>query len=374
LVFFTVLALTCLVTSHGLAPLDQQNQTQPDELSLERYQTLIQRYREEDFKWTVDELGAVSVSTIEYLSEQLPRLTKEQNQLSPELALSDTDLQAAVLLHTQVAIWKSNERDTEMLEVHWAAAQNICDHVGDPRFRRNWLIARGYFYQTRLEEKPAVAVLEAALREFPEDAEILFALGTVYESLGEFLGRRSFEPLPTPPLSTDQEHAFRKRRFFESGSRKRLERAEKYYKRALESRADFVDAHLRLGRVQYQLGKNDDALRNLGWVIEKATESQPVCLAHLFAGRLCERGDRMEGALEHYRAAVEARADWQLAYMALSNSLHRAGDLEASREVLKQALQLPVDPRNPKGGLWDYNVMNDRFVDLIVELRSGVVY
>jgi hypothetical protein len=82
----------------------------------------------------------------------------------------------------------------------------------------------------------------------------------------------------------------------------------------------------------------------------------------------------LEEALEHYRAAVEARADWQLAYIALSNALHSAGNLVASREVLKQALQLGVDPRNPKGGLWDYNVMNDRFVDLVVQLRSGVVY
>ena len=134
------------------------------------------------------------------------------------------------------------------------------------------------------------------------------------------------------------------------------------------------DAHLRLGRVQYHLGKNDDALRNLAWVIDNATEAQHLCLAHLFSGRLYERGDHMEQALEHFGAAVEARADWQLAYIALSNSLHRSGDVEASRAVLKQALQLPVDPRNPKGGLWDYNVMNDAFVDLVVRLRSGVVY
>ncbi len=370
--FSKILAVTCLVASHALASV-AQNQPLLDELSLERYRTLIHRYRDGDFKWTVDELSDATVGTVEYLSDQLPKLAKEQNQLSPELTLSDEDLQAAVLLHTQVAIWKSNERDTEMLEVHWAAAQNICDHVGDPRFRRKWLLARGYFYQTRLEEKPAVAVLESALREFPEDAEILLSLGTVYESLGEFLGRRSFEPIPTPPLSTDQEHALKNRRFFEAGSRKRLDRAERCYRRALEAESDFVNAHLRLGRVQYHLGKNDEALRNLGWVIDNASESQHVGLAHLFAGRVCEQDERVEEAVEHYRAAVKARKDWQLAYIALSNSLDRSGNLDESREVLKQALQLPMDPRNPKGGLWDYNVQNDTFVDLVTQLRSGVV-
>jgi tetratricopeptide (TPR) repeat protein len=364
-----------LLAGQALAFADQQLDSPRDELSLGRYRTLIDRYRDGDFKWTVDELALASVDTIEYLSEQLPRFASQQKQLSPELSLSDTDLQAAVLIHTQAAIWKSNERDTKMLEGHWEAAQSICNHIRDSRFKRKWLIARGYFHQTRLEEKPAVAVLEAALREFPEDAEILLSLGTVYESLGEFLGRRrSFGPVPTLPYSMEEERALRERRFFVSGSRKRLERAENFYRRALKARAGFVEAHLRLGRVLYHLGKDDEALRNLVWVIENATESQYLCLAHLFAGRLCERSDRIEEALEHYRAAVKAREDWQLAYLALSNSLHRSGELDASREVLEQALLLPVDPRNPKGGLTDYSVMNDAFVELVIQLRSGVIY
>jgi tetratricopeptide (TPR) repeat protein len=361
------------LSGHTLTTVHQQNQTQSDELSLERYRTLIHRYRDGDFRWTVEELNEISLGTVQYLSDQLPKLSVEQNQLSPELTLSEKDLQAAVLLHTQVALWKSNERDAMMLDAHWEAAQNICDHVSDADFRRRWLLTRGYFYQTRLEEKPAVAVLELALKEFPKDSDLLLSLGTVYESVGEFLGRWAPTPLPTWPMSTDQEIALWKRRYFERGSRKRLERAEKHYMEALEARPDFDEARLRLGRVQYHLGEGDEALRNFDWVIDRSKEPRRVGLAHLFAGKIYEQGENMKESLKHYRAAVETRKDWQLAYIAMSSALHRTGDLAASREILMKALQLPIDPRNPQGGLWDYSVMNDVVEELVLRLRSGVV-
>jgi tetratricopeptide (TPR) repeat protein len=345
-------------------------------LSLERYRTLIERYRDGDFQWTVQELALADIESVDYLSEQLPRFTDELKTSFPEWAVSDADLQAAVLLHTQVAITKSNQRNTAFQEVHWNAARSICGHIGDKNFRRQWLLALGYFHSTNLEDKPAVAALESALREFPKDAEILLALGTVHESIGEFLGRRTFGKQRAPSWTTwsrAEELDYRTRRFFQSNSRKHLNRAQSFYRKALAIEPGFVEAHLRLGRVLYHQGKYDEALGQFEWVLEKASGSTLVGLAHLFAGQVLERENAVKEAIEHYRAAARAKGDWQLVYLALSNALRRWGDDTESRKALEQALRLDIDPRNPQGGLWDYTVKRGAFADLVLQLRNGVL-
>ncbi len=74
---------------------------------------MIDRYRAGDFQWTVEELASVPIDTVGYLSDQLPRFTDELKELFPEWSVSEADLQAAVLLHTQVAILNSNEREPD---------------------------------------------------------------------------------------------------------------------------------------------------------------------------------------------------------------------------------------------------------------------
>jgi hypothetical protein len=96
-------------------------------------------------------------------------------------------------------------------------------------------------------------------------------------------------------------------------------------------------------------------------------------MAHLFAGRLHEQEGRIDEALEHYRAAVRAKDDWQLGYLALSHALRRSGDDTESREVLEKGLRLEFDPRNPQGGLWDYICKRDAFSSLVEQLRSEVL-
>ena len=349
--------------------------TNLDSFGFERYRTLIDRYRAGDFQWTVEELASVPIDTVGYLSDQLPRFTDELKELFPEWSVSEADLQAAVLLHTQVAILNSNERERTMQEAHWTAARSICSHIGDKSFRRLWLLALGYFYQNKLEEEPATAVLETALREFPKDPEILLALGTVHESLGDFLGRRSLKrPVGSlTSMSFEEQQHFKWWRRFESDIRQHMKRAQDFYKKALEEDPELVEAHLRLGRVLHYHGKDDDALRRFEWIQKNAPESPHLGMAHLFAGRVHEQEDRIDEALEHYRAAVRAKSDWQLFYVALSHALRRSGDDAESRKVLEQGLRLDIDPRNPQGGLWDYICRRDKFVHLVEQLRSEVL-
>jgi tetratricopeptide (TPR) repeat protein len=351
----------------------QQRDRLPAGLTLDRYLDLIGRYRAGDFKWTVEELVATRIETVDSLSERLLRLGDERTKSSLQ-RVSDQDLQAAVLLHTQAAVARANERDTIVQEAHWKAAFSLNRHVGEKDFRRQWLIALGYFHQARLEEKPAVEALETALKEFPEDSEIRLALGTVYEALGTFTALHPSDILPPPPYTAAQERDIWKQRFSEKRGRRHLERARGYYREALASNPEFVEAHLRLGRVLHQLGQDEEALRQFGWVIENANEINYVGLSHLFAGRLQEHDGDNKGAIEHYRAAVALMQSWQLARLALSHALDRAGARVASLEVLERALRLRVDPRNPMGGLSDYTSKGDVFVNLVTQLRTGVLY
>ena len=347
-----------------------------DSFGFERYRTLIERYRAGDFQWTVEELASVDIETVDYLSDQLPRFTDELKELFPEWSVSDADLEAAVLLHTQVAIMKSNERELATQEAHWTAARSICSHIGNNRFRRLWLLALGYFHQNKLDEQSATVVLEMALREFPKDPEIFLALGTVHESLGDYLGRRALVSRPVgswTTMSSDEQQQFKSWRRFESDIRKHMKRAQAFYEKALDENPELIEAHLRLGRVLHNQGKDNDALRRFEWIHENAPESPLLGMAHLFAGRVHEQEDRIDEALEHYRAAVRAKEDWQLVYLALSHALRRSGDDTESRKVLERALRLEFDPRNPQGGLWDYVCKRDAFVSLVEQLRSEVL-
>jgi len=347
-----------------------------DVFGFERYRTMIQRYRDGDFQWTVEELASVDIETIDYLSDQLPRFVDELKELFPEWSVSEVDLQAAVLLHTQVAIMKSNERELTTQEAHWTAARSICGHIGNKSFRRLWLLALGYFHQNKLDEQSATVVLEMALREFPKDPEIFLALGTVHESLGDYLGRRALVSRPVgswTTMSSDDQQQFKSWRRFESDIRKHMKLARAFYEKALDETPELVEAHLRLGRVLHYQGKDDEALRRFEWIHENAPESPHLGMAHLFAGRVHEQEDRIDEALEHYRAAVRAKEDWQLFYLALSHALRRSGNDTESRRVLEQALRLDIDPRNPQGGLWDYVCKRDAFVSLVEQLRSEVL-
>ena len=200
-----------------------------EEISFEQYLELIQRYREGDFTWTVEELAPATKRFIDRAGRELPRRTA-----------SETDRKAAVLLHTQTAVLKENQGETQLRRAHFDAARGICGRLSDRNFEQNWLLALGYYHQALLETETAVSIFEAIRRDFPPNSETLLALGTVYEVKGSFAGG------PKSGLSSHRQPtiAVRKEREgirLRGESRKNLEKAEEYYRRAIDERGGGSD-------------------------------------------------------------------------------------------------------------------------------------
>lgn len=110
-----------------------------------RYWETIQHYRSGDFQWAVEKMSSFPIDKVASLSDQLPRLGDELKELVPKRSVTEADCRTAVLLHTQVAILSSNQRDPSAEEAHSAAALSIFKYIRNSSFRRRWLLALGFF-------------------------------------------------------------------------------------------------------------------------------------------------------------------------------------------------------------------------------------
>jgi tetratricopeptide (TPR) repeat protein len=143
--------------------------------------------------------------------------------------------------------------------------------------------------------------------------------------------------------------------------------AEELYRAALEIDPEIEEAHLRIGSILAEYGEDyeQEALEELGWVVEHSEDVYLVYLAHLFAGDVHRRGGRLEEAATAYRAAIATHPEWRTAHVSLSQVLFNAGDLEAAEKVESET------PVGDKDVYSLYNLGQLRlFPDQLEELRE----
>ncbi len=125
---------------------------------------------------------------------------------------------------------------------------------------------------------------------------------------------------------------------FHQGS---LEAAEVSFRRAVELRPDFAEAHNNLGLVQSRQGDDDAAVVSF----EKAMacgEELPAALNNL--GFLYHTQMRDAEAVEMFQKALEADPGMALAFVNLGNAYHRQGHHAQALEAWRRALE--IDPVN----------------------------
>jgi tetratricopeptide (TPR) repeat protein len=186
------------------------------------------------------------------------------------------------------------------------------------------------------------------LRAVPDDPELLLAMGALHELVGSL----------SPPFSARAALASRPRHRDRTLAAERdrhaaLGRARASFEDALRGAPALHEARLRLGRVEWRLGRPRPARAALEAVLKAADDPRLLYLAHLFLGRLEEDAGRMQAAAQAYRAALELNPGAQSAGVALSHVQFLAGEAAGARETMEDAIaQAGLPDRTDE--LWAY--------------------
>ena len=132
---------------------------------------------------------------------------------------------------------------------------------------------------------------------------------------------------------------------------KHREDAVTAYTAAARVEAVRPEALLRLGRVNLDLGKNDEALTALNGIEPAAKDPDVIYLGRLFRGQALERLGKTEEARQSYTRALEVRPDAQTASIALAALDFRRGDKAAADQTVRQLLSRTAQPDDP---WWEY--------------------
>lgn len=265
-----------------------------------------------------------------------------------ETVIHESDVKAALLLHTEVVLW--TDRDEPFHIRNARAWMRELDAYRRRSFEKNWFLVLGYFYMMALDLE-AEPTLEAAASVFPKDVEVLLALGTWKETTGWM---RRDEDL--------------------------LEEAEAVYRDVLQHEPELPEAMVRTGRVLGLLYREEEALRYLKRGLNASREPVIRFAAHLMFGDIYRRREERVKAIECYRAAVEMDPGCQAAVVALSHALHDSGDVVHAYEIVhaffteKSATTLEVSGGEKDRDLWWRYALghSHRLNALLTELRKEV--
>ena len=249
---------------------------------------------------------------------------------------------------------------------HWELAETLLDAVApDPALDdtvRLWHIAT-LAYRQRHEQLDTWHADRAA-RLLPNTAEVLFFGGSLHEAFASPRLRSLFSSVSLPAGVS-----------FGAGSvRSELAEAEALFRRSVELKPDYTEARLRLGRVLGQLGRHDEAARELRQVVgalstEAATRSATAdtrllrYYAELFLGTEAEALDDRELARASYTRAAALYPDAQSARLALSQLALHSNDRAAALEAVRQTLVLPEGDGGRDDPWWSYHVFQGRAAD-----------
>jgi tetratricopeptide (TPR) repeat protein len=202
-------------------------------------------------------------------------------------------------------------------------------------FRHTWLLAVGKLLMSLGYPSKALSYFEDCRKFFPVGS--LLAAGSAQELMGSIDGL-----VPVPGNRGNLFGLTPTSLWFEQGRRRAMQQAlreaEKHYRRAIELEPGLAEAHLRLGRVLQRRGRAKQARAELSWVVENSSQSQLLALAQLFLGELKEGRGQVDEAIMCFRAALRAEPDSQAARLALSQALHRSGEMPASAEAARAVL------------------------------------
>jgi tetratricopeptide (TPR) repeat protein len=254
--------------------------------------------------------------------------------------------------------------DFGQVAVHWEIARMVLDYVkadgaGEPgpgrdEMVRHWYRATAAWMQYVGDHD--TVHLDRAREIFPTDPDILFLSGAQRETYASSHIQSAVRSAVLPFGV-----------FFALGSeRAELRQAEGFFRRALESKPDYGEARLRLGRVLGSLGRHVDAARELRQALASVDDDLLRYYGELFLGAEEESLGQYDAAFDAYDRAAARYPTAQSPWLALSQLARRRGDRAAALRALQQVFDLPSEPdRNDPW--WTYYVAQARNIDQLLE-------
>lgn len=184
----------------------------------------------------------------------------------------------------------------------------------------------------------AVAGLESAVRERPEDHAAMAMLANALGAEGRFAEALTWieraVAAPAPPAAWIGRHGIllaRAGRFAEAAARMRA---------ALAATPDNADLHWELGRALERLGQGRDAVAEYRRALALAPD-HPGVLASLGAALWQQR--ESEAAVAAMARAVALRPDWVPVRDSLANARHTLGDWDEAERLFEETMRLRPD-------------------------------
>jgi tetratricopeptide (TPR) repeat protein len=335
------------------------------------YPDIVARYRAGDFEEAIAALSSHhEAHTPAFVTEQLAPLA------------SSPVLPAAAVLHLETGHALLQKGDEECGLGHLMSAQRIVDSewwtavpkkmpdrvTHYDRVRRQIYLGIIFTLQQHQQFEMLLPHLERARQQFPKDAEILLAMGTLSELRATAIMLRRIDI----PKKQNPGASWRRQQ-----RREYLDKAAGHFRDALTIDATLAEARVRLGRVLKERGRLPDARRELeAAVAAVAASPSPPAFVHylgtLFLGEVLEAQGDAAGAIARYQETVTRWPECQSAQLALSRAFEAKGDRQAALAALQPLWRAEAE-RKCLDPWWQYNAGQSwRMRGLVGELRASV--
>jgi len=249
---------------------------------------------------------------------------------------------------------------------NWFYARDMLDAIsisGRRPIVPQWYRTVAAYYAAHDNLADAYRHFEQAHRVVPDDPGVMYGEACFQETLGS-PNIQNFARVTTLPGGYTLRGVFPSQRHFHN--------AETLLTRALAAQPEFLDAHLRLGRVLNAQRQFDAALPHLTKVIAGSSDPVLIYYAHLFSGDAMLGLERLPEARASYERAIALRPSSQAAHLGLATALRAAGDRTAAIEAVMATATLPPGERDGRDDpWWDYYKGDAANVErLLSELRA----
>jgi tetratricopeptide (TPR) repeat protein len=331
------------------------------------YAEALRRYAAGDRAGAIAAVGVIPASMLDRQVEALQRAA--QRCASCRSILDEVPLKAAVMLHVDRDLaerptFSGTEQPRGCPGDHARRAGQIASIVAQrdqaDDFGRRFFLGMAQRAQWDFCLQAAVKWGRDGLERYPGDPELLLVVGAALEEKATLMDVRSVAWSRDPRRAAAEESV-------RSGW---LLDARRALAETVASAPSLVEGHLRLGRVLWRLGRNDEARAALEEAVRLGGKAHLPFLAHLFLGQVHERAGRAAEAQREFTRALQLAPRSQAAAVALSHARLLAGDAAGAGAALRGALA-HSGRRSERDAYWDYPASNAaRFEALLDDLRE----
>jgi len=180
----------------------------------------------------------------------------------------------------------------------------------------------------------ALAVLSPLAETQPKDVDILFSLGQTYLQLAE----QSFQRISSVDPNSYRVHQLLGDSFAKEG---KYQDAIREYRKALEQRPDLPGVHYQIGLLYrtHDTSESGDSVARQEFEAELRINPYDAQSEYRL-GRISTKWRDMNGALDHFRRAIELDPSYVGPRLGLARMMESEGNVEAAQQQLEMVTQL----------------------------------